>query len=77
MIKVIAVKTINNHTEDSKQYPMDGVFLAIGFSPNTKIFKGQVDLADGGYVALTLDRETSLTGVYAVGDIVDPRYKQA
>jgi len=60
-----------------KNYRMDGVFLAIGSTPNTEIFKGELDLDARGYIELFDDQETSKEGVYAVGDICDPFYKQA
>lgn len=65
--------------EGSKKYPMalDGVFLAIGSQPNSKIFQKQLKLDSKGYIVLTKDQLTSVKGVYAVGDIVDPVYKQA
>jgi thioredoxin reductase (NADPH) len=75
--KVVSVETINNRTKQKRTVAMDGVFLAIGFTPNTKLFAGKLSLTDGGYIKLFDDQETSVPGVYAVGDIVDPKYKQA
>ncbi len=60
-----------------KTLDIDGVFLAIGSKPNTEIFKGQIKLDEKGYIILEKDQETSKKGIYAVGDIVDPVYKQA
>jgi len=60
-----------------KTLDIDGVFLAIGSKPNTAIFKGQIKLDEKGYIILEKDQETSKKGIYAVGDIVDPIYKQA
>ncbi len=57
---------------------IDGFFLAIGHKPNTDIFKGQVDLDDEGYVKLQdSTTRTSVEGVFAAGDVADPRYRQA
>ncbi len=75
--KVTEVVVVNNRTKVEKTYPMDGVFLAIGFTPNVAIFKDALAITKEGYIALTHDQQTSVPGVYAVGDIVDPRYKQA
>jgi len=75
--KVTDVVVINNKTKQEQKYSMDGVFLAIGFKPNTALFKSVLGLDDAGYIKLTNDQETTVPGVYAVGDIVDPRYKQA
>jgi thioredoxin reductase (NADPH) len=59
------------------EFPLDGLFLAIGSRPNTKIFKNVLELDGKGYISLKKDQETSVPGVYAIGDIVDPVYKQA
>lgn len=75
--KVTEVVVLNTATKEEKTYPMDGVFLAIGFTPNTAILKNVVALDANGYIVLTNDQQSSVPGVYAVGDIVDPRYKQA
>lgn len=75
--KVTAVAVVNNKTKEEKTYTLDGVFLAIGFTPNTSLFKNSLALNAEGYIALTHDQQTSVPGVYAVGDIVDPVYKQA
>jgi thioredoxin reductase (NADPH) len=56
---------------------IDGLFLAIGSTPNTKIFEGILPLDARGYIVLQKDQETPIPGVYAIGDIVDPVYKQA
>ncbi|MBU6446349.1 MAG: thioredoxin, partial [Verrucomicrobia bacterium] len=60
-----------------KPFALDGLFLAIGSTPNTKVFKNALALDKQGYIALKKDQETSVQGVYAIGDIVDPIYKQA
>ena len=57
--------------------PLDGLFLAIGSRPNSELFQNRLRLDDKGYIVLSKDQETSVDGVYAVGDIVDPVYKQA
>jgi thioredoxin reductase (NADPH) len=75
--KVTSVIAVDAKTEKTTEYPMDGVFLAIGFTPNTAIFKDTVALTPEGYIALTRDQQTSVSGIFAVGDIVDPVYKQA
>lgn len=57
--------------------PLDGVFLAIGSKPNSSLFQGVLKLDEKGYILLEKDQQTSVEGVYAIGDIVDPIYKQA
>jgi thioredoxin reductase (NADPH) len=65
-------------TGNKKQtVPLDGLFLAIGSTPNSKMFQGMLELDKQGYIVLKNDQETSRQGVYAIGDIVDPIYKQA
>lgn len=55
-----------------------GIFYAIGHEPNTSFLGGQIDLDDDGYVAATPGRSlTSVEGVFACGDVVDKRYRQA
>lgn len=58
-------------------FRLNGLFLAIGSRPNTQIFRNTLELDKQGYIVLKKDQETSIPGVYAIGDIVDPVYKQA
>ena len=59
------------------EMPIDALFLAIGSQPNTEMFKGQLELDQQGYVVLKNHQETSIEGVYAIGDVADPEFKQA
>jgi len=54
-----------------------GIFVAIGHEPNTKLFKGQIDLDDQGYIILKNHTQTNIEGVFAAGDVHDHRYRQA
>lgn len=56
---------------------IDGVFVAIGATPNSGIFTNQLDLDENGYIKIKDGQETSARGVFAIGDVVDPIYKQA
>jgi len=57
--------------------PVDGLFLAIGSTPNSKLLQGAVELDKQGYVVLKNGQETSRSGVYAIGDIVEHSFSQA
>jgi thioredoxin reductase (NADPH) len=61
----------------TSDFPLDGLFLAIGSKPNSELFKKVLALDSRGYILLKKDQETAIPGVYAIGDIVDPVYKQA
>lgn len=75
--KVTNIVIENTLTNTVETKPIDGVFLALGFIPNTQMFATKLSLTKEGYIRLFNDQETSVPGVYAVGDIVDPLYKQA
>ena len=72
---VILKDTIDGKT---KKEPCDGIFMAIGHTPNTKLFKGLVDLDDAGYIITKPDSTfTNIDGVFACGDVQDHIYRQA
>ena len=65
-------------TNEVSEMPVDGVFIAIGHTPNTGLFKGQLDTDDSGYIITTPGTtKTSIPGVYAAGDVQDHTYQQA
>ncbi len=68
----------NIKTEEARQVEVAGIFYAIGHTPNTSIFNGQLDLDDAGYIKLKLGtQETNIEGVFAAGDVHDHKYRQA
>jgi len=75
--KVTGVRLKNVKTGEISDLPCEGAFIAIGHVPNTKIFAGQLELDDKGYIILKGGSRTSVPGVFAAGDVADPVYKQA
>ncbi len=65
-------------TDETKELSTDGVFVAIGHSPNTSVFEGHLELDDAGYIVTPPGQtRTSVEGVYAAGDVTDKVYRQA
>jgi thioredoxin reductase (NADPH) len=64
-------------TSETSDLAVDGLFVAIGHTPNTDIFKGQLELDDAGYILTNGNTMTSVEGVFAAGDVVDKVYRQA
>ena len=72
------VKLKNVKTGKTTDFKCDGLFLAIGHRPNTKIFNGQLDMNDVGYLKVQSgSTKTNVEGVFAAGDVADPVYRQA
>jgi thioredoxin reductase (NADPH) len=75
---VTGVKTRNTQSGEERTLPMNGLFVAIGHSPNTDLFKGQLDMDAVGYIKVQPgSTRTSIPGVFASGDAADPVYRQA
>lgn len=71
------VKIKNNKTGEETNLPAGGLFYAIGHTPNTDIFQGQLKLDETGYIVTEDFVKTSVEGVYAVGDVQDHEFRQA
>ena len=74
-VQGVRVRNVKSGKESDIQ--LDGLFVAIGYDPNTKIFRGQLDLDAKGYVKVKNETETSVPGVFVAGDVHDFRYRQA
>jgi thioredoxin reductase (NADPH) len=76
--KMTGVRLRGTVSDETWELPADGLFVAIGHDPNTKLFVGQLDHDDAGYlITKTGSTETKIPGVFAVGDVVDHTYRQA
>lgn len=79
--RVTGLKLLKKGDNQEEHVDLDGIFLAIGHTPATALFKGQLDLDEKGYILTSLEKgrqsATSLPGVFACGDVQDPHYRQA
>ena len=75
--KVESLRLKNTKSGEEQELEVAGVFVAIGHTPNTSLFEGQLDMEGGYIVATEGGTQTSVEGVFAGGDVVDFRYRQA
>jgi thioredoxin reductase (NADPH) len=75
--KLEGVALANAKTGEASKLEASGLFVAIGHLPNTSLFEGQLELNDGYIVTQPGDTQTSVPGVFAAGDVVDFKYRQA
>lgn len=75
--RVTGVKLKNLVTNQVSEMQIDGVFMAIGYSPNTEVFKGKLKLDEQGYLVTKEEVLTEIEGVYVAGDVADRFYRQA
>jgi thioredoxin reductase (NADPH) len=74
--KVTGVKIKSTKTNQISEIPIDGVFVAIGHTPNSKIFRG-IEVDDEGYIKVFEHSKTNIPGVFVAGDVHDKHYQQA
>ncbi|HEX2049023.1 MAG TPA: thioredoxin-disulfide reductase [Actinomycetota bacterium] len=75
--KVEAARLRDVETGEVTDVATDGIFVAVGHTPNTRLFEGQLELSSGYVVTRDGTTATSVDGVFAAGDVVDYRYRQA
>src|SRR5690606_4460026 len=78
---VTGVRLKHTQSGEVREVPIQGLFIAIGHTPNTGVFEGQLEM-DGGYIVVRsgtrgFATQTSVEGVFAAGDVADPIYRQA
>ena len=67
----------NTQTNEITNLAVEGVFIAIGHEPTTKVFRGQLDMDENGYLITHDGSQTNVPGVFAAGDVQDHHYRQA
>ena len=76
--KVTGISITNKKTDKIKSIDLDGVFIAIGHDPATKIFKNKIKLDKEGYILTDSgSTRTNIPGIFAAGDVADKIYRQA
>jgi len=74
--KLEALKLRNVKTGEETIYETDGLFIFIGHTPNTQMFRGQLEMSDLGYITVNEKMETNVAGVFAAGEAADPHFRQ-
>jgi thioredoxin reductase (NADPH) len=74
---VTGVRVRNPEGAETRDIPVDGIFVAIGHDPNTTVFKGKLETDENGYLIAKHGSLTAVPGVFVAGDVQDHRYRQA
>ncbi len=74
---VTGLRLRDTETGEESDEPMEGLFVAIGYRPNTEIFRDWLDVDEKGYLVVTDHTRTKIDGVFVAGDVHDHRYRQA
>lgn len=76
--RVEGIKVLNNKTKETQDIPLSALFIAIGHTPNSAIFKDYLNMDEEGYIITTPgNSKTNIEGVFACGDVQDKNYRQA
>jgi thioredoxin reductase (NADPH) len=73
-VQTVRLQDTQSGNEEERQ--IDGVFIFIGHSPNTGLFKGQLEMDEHGYLVVDQKMRTNVPGVYAAGEVADPHFRQ-
>ena len=71
-----ALALTNKKTGEKKELAVDGIFIAVGITPNSELVKGKLELDEQGYIKAQEDGVTSVKGVYAAGDVRTKQLRQ-
>jgi len=75
--KVEGLRLRDTRTDETREMPVDGVFIAIGYRPNTEAFRDWLEVDDAGYLVVHDETGSKVDGVFIAGDVHDHRYRQA
>ena len=75
--KVDGLRLTDTETGEERQLPVDGLFIAIGYRPNTEAFRDWLDVDEKGYLVVHDETGSKIDGVFIAGDVHDHRYRQA
>jgi thioredoxin reductase (NADPH) len=75
--KVDGLRLRDTQTGESTDMPIDGLFIAIGYRPNTEAFRDWLEVGEGGYLVVHDETNSKIDGVFIAGDVHDHRYRQA
>ena len=75
--KVEGLRLRDTATDAVRDVPMEGLFIAIGYRPNTEVFKEQLEVDEKGYLVVHDETGSKIEGVFIAGDVHDHRYRQA
>jgi thioredoxin reductase (NADPH) len=75
--RVEGLRLLDTTTNETREVPMEGLFVAIGYQPNTGVFRDWLDVDDKGYLEVHDETGSKIDGVFIAGDVHDHRYRQA
>jgi thioredoxin reductase (NADPH) len=76
-VKVEGLKLRDTQSGEKRQVAMEGLFIAIGYRPNTEVFRDWLDVDEMGYLKVRDETGSKIDGVFIAGDVHDHRYRQA